>query len=140
MVAAVAALALLPAPATALPDEAEGSAAGIRHRAVGFDSVPGGPGKRIVLRPEMVGRLGIETAPMGAGEPKAVPCDAVFYDIKGSAWIYVSRKPGVFTGQRVQVAEVADGQAILSAGPASGTAIVTVGTPALNGAGMFGRR
>lgn len=139
VLAMAAALALLPAFAAAQPDDSETSAAGIRNRAPGFEAVPGGPGKRIILKPEMVRKLGVETAPLREGERRAVPCGAIFYDAKGDAWIFVSRKAGVFAGQRVQVAEVADGLALLSDAPPAGTPVVTAGAAALNGAGMFGR-
>lgn len=117
---------------------APASAAGIRHHALGFEALPGGPGKRIILKPDMISRLGIETAAFDAGQ-KTLPARAIFYDAKGKAWIYVSGKPGVFTGQKVDIERVEGDRVVLGQGVETGTPVVMKGVGALNGGGMFGR-
>jgi len=70
---------------------------------------------------------------------KVVPYSAVYYDGKGAPWVYVNTKPLVFERQRIAVDRIVGDLAVLSEGPAVGTAVVTVGAPLLYGTEIFGK-
>jgi hypothetical protein len=63
-----------------------------------------------------------------------VPYAAVIYDGDGTSWAYAEIAPRVFLRKPISVAEVQGNVAVLSKGPADGTAVVTVGAPLLLGA------
>lgn len=69
-----------------------------------------------------------------------VPWSAVVHDVNGGAWVYENTAPLQFVRRRVQVARVAEGEAVLASGPAAGTAVVTQGVAELWGREMgFGK-
>jgi hypothetical protein len=83
-------------------------------------------------------RLGIRTASIrlariGGAERKVIPYSAVLYDEHGNTYAYTSPQPRIFVRQRVKVDRIEDSEAILSHGPPSGTAVVSVGAPELHG-------
>jgi hypothetical protein len=84
---------------------------------------------QVVLSAEAAGRLGIRTARVrsGSGHTTVIPFAAVLYDPNGATWTYTSPKPFVFVRRNIRVVHVEGGRAILSAGPPSGTPVVTVG-------------
>ena len=91
------------------------------------------------LTEQAVQRLGIETRPVRpattAGQParEIVPYSAVVYDTDGSTWTYVNIAARTYERTPITVNAI-DGQtALLSAGPAIGTAVVTVGAAELLG-------
>ena len=96
---------------------------------------------RITLTQRAAERLGIEvaeaTAAPGSAGSIRVPYSAVIYDAQGSAWAYIAEGPLVFVREAVTVAEVTPnetgGMAVLSQGPAPGTAVVSVGVAELFG-------
>ena len=96
---------------------------------------------RITLTERAAERLGIEiaetTVAPGIGSV-SVPYSAVIYDAEGTAWTYVSEGPLVFVREAVIVDDVVPndtgGMAVLSQGPAAGTAVVSVGVAELFGA------
>jgi hypothetical protein len=93
---------------------------------------------RVVLSAEAAKRLDIKTAPVSTvlvqGKPrKAIPYEAVLYEVDGDAWTYTSPEPRVFVRDEISVARVQDGMAVLTKGPAVGTAVVTVGSAELWG-------
>jgi hypothetical protein len=57
----------------------------------------------------------------------------VLYEVDGDAWTYTSPEPRVFVRDEISVARVQDGMAVLTKGPAVGTAVVTVGSAELWG-------
>lgn len=63
-----------------------------------------------------------------------IPWSAVVQDIYGGTWVYEQTAEHTFVRRRVEVPYVADGWAVLSAGPPGGAKIVTVGTAELFGA------
>lgn len=92
--------------------------------------------KRLALSALAAQRLGIATAAVSAaprGSGMAVPYEAVLYDQHGETWTYTSPEERVFIRSAITVESIADGLAILSAGPPVGTAVVTVGTAELWG-------
>jgi hypothetical protein len=70
---------------------------------------------------------------------KVIPYSAIYYDAKGSAWVYVNPKPYVFERQLVTVERVTGEVAALSEGPPSGTQVVVTGAALLYGAEIFGK-
>lgn len=105
------------------------------------ESVDGSDAKRVVLTPEAFERVGIETvavqdAPPVAGQPpkKIIPYAAVLYDENGRTWTYVSPEPRTFLRAPITVEWIGGPSAVLTDGPAAGTAVVTVGGAELLGA------
>jgi hypothetical protein len=90
---------------------------------------------RVILTPRAVERLGIETAPVGTRGPRlTVPAEAVYLDADGSVWVYTNPEPNVYVRQVVELVRETGTTAFLAAGPAPGTAVVTVGIPEIYGA------
>ncbi|HKE81825.1 MAG TPA: hypothetical protein VKB54_21085 [Solirubrobacteraceae bacterium] len=89
---------------------------------------------RVTLSAEAAKRLGIETAAVQQlGGRTAVPYGAVVYNADGSTFTYTSPKPRVYVRAPITVVRIAGGRAVLSKGPAVGTAVVTVGSQELYG-------
>ena len=55
------------------------------------------------------------------------------YDNDGSTWAFVNTGPRTFVRQRITVGEIQGSTAVLTAGPAPGAVVVTVGAPELLG-------
>jgi hypothetical protein len=93
---------------------------------------------QLQLTERAVQRLGLVTQPVRqttAGQParEVIPYSAVVYDTDGSTWAYVDIAARTYERKPVSVTEI-DGQtALLSAGPAVGTPVVTVGAAELLG-------
>lgn len=112
--------------------------------------VAGSRVQQVELTPAAVHRLGIQTRPVrsagGARTGQAgvraarasagtvIPYSAVVYDTDGSTWTYVNTSGRTFVRDRVTVAAIEGHRALLSAGPAVGARVVTVGAPELLGA------
>ena len=93
---------------------------------------------RLTLTPKAVERLGIRTTPISettvAGKKrKVIPYGAVLYDAEGKTSVYVSPAPNTYVRQPITVDYIQGDRAVLVAGPAAGTAIVTVGAAELYG-------
>jgi hypothetical protein len=93
---------------------------------------------RLTLTPKAVERLGIQTAPVReetvAGKRrKVVPYGAVLYLADGKTSVYVTSAANVYVREPITVDHIEGDRAILSAGPAAGTVVVTVGTAELYG-------
>jgi hypothetical protein len=84
-------------------------------------------------------RVRVELALSGAGTRKVVPHAAVLYDAKGKAWVYTNPESLVFVRHAVSVDYVDGDRVVLSDGPATGTAVVTVGAAELLGT-EYGRK
>lgn len=83
------------------------------------------------LRPGQ--RMSVTLSLKGSTESLTVPWSAVVYDINGGAWVYENTAPQQFVRRRVEIARVANSQAVLARGPAVGTKIVTTGVAELFG-------
>jgi len=70
---------------------------------------------------------------------KVVPTSAVLYDAKGKTWVYTNPEPLVFVRHAVSIDYIDGDRAVLLDGPASGTAVVTVGAAELLGT-EYGRK
>lgn len=93
--------------------------------------------KQVSVSERAAQRLGIRTAPVRqAARPDRteVPYSAIVYAEDGSAWTYVTRKRLTYLRHAVTVADVRDGTALLSRGPAVREQVVTTGTQELLGA------
>lgn len=93
---------------------------------------------RITLQAKAAERLGIATAPVqavmtAAGARTVVLSDAVIYGTKGETWAFASPEPLVFVRQNIVVDYIEGNRVFLTAGPSSGTAVVTVGVAELYG-------
>lgn len=89
---------------------------------------------RITLVEEAVQRLAIETAEVvEVGPDLAIPYGALLYDAQGGAWAYTNPEPLVYVREAIEVDHIEDDLVILSAGPAPGTAVITVGAAELYG-------
>jgi hypothetical protein len=122
------------------------SAAQPKAKPAEVQEIPGSDLKRLVLQPQAVQRLGIQ---MGSVEEQQVtppgnvaatpvpqlviPYSAVIYDPNGGTWTYVSGSPGTYERQPITIQYIVGNMAVLSAGPPSGTSIVTVGAALLYG-------
>src|SRR6185503_15621438 len=88
---------------------------------------------QLQLTERAVQRLGIVTQPVRpttttAGRPthEVIPYSAVVYDHDGSTWTYVNTAARTYEREPITVTGI-DGQvALLAAGPAAGTPVVTV--------------
>jgi hypothetical protein len=100
------------------------------------EAIPGSKLSRLTLEERAIERLGIKTAParnLGAAGRKVVPYSTVIYDAAGATWVYTNPEPRVYIRQSITVESIGAEQAILSAGPTAGTAVVTVGAAELYG-------
>jgi hypothetical protein len=93
---------------------------------------------RLTLTPRAVERLGIQTTPVReqvvAGERrKVVPYGALLYGADGKTSVYVSPSANTYTREPVTVEVIEGDRAVLAAGPAAGTAVVSVGAAELYG-------
>jgi hypothetical protein len=111
-------------------------------------SIPGSAVKQLRLTQQAMHRLGIATvavrtapAPTHLPSPlhghqgayRVIPYSAVVYDNDGSTWAFVNTAPRTFVRQRITVGAIQGSTAVLTAGPAAGAAVVTVGAPELLG-------
>ena len=105
-------------------------------------SVPGSAVKQLRLTQQAIHRLGITTMAVRTaqaavddkrGTHKLIPYAAVVYDNDGSTWAFVNTGPRTFIRQRITVGAIQGDTAVLTAGPAAGAAVVTVGVPELLG-------
>jgi hypothetical protein len=90
---------------------------------------------RITFSPSAMKRLDVKTDSVRAvAKGTSVPYGAVFYDPEGKTWVYVSPKPRTFIRQQITIAYIDGTNAFLTAGPAVGTKVATVGVQELFGA------
>lgn len=89
---------------------------------------------RVHLTPAAARRLHVETTEVRrAGRHLVVRDDALLVDPDGTWWVYTNPVPGVYVRHEVSLAGHRDGQTLLTSGPRSGTAVVTVGVAELYG-------
>ena len=91
--------------------------------------------KTLTLSEKAAQRLGVETvAVAGSGAQMSIPYAAVVYDAQGQTWTYVAQQPLVYKRAQITVEEIDGDLARISAGPASGSLVVTTGAAELYGA------
>jgi len=106
------------------------------------EAIAGSPVQQVQLTEPAMNRLGIATQQIRAakaakagrpGSHLVIPYSAVIYDTDGSTWAYVNTAARTFVRQRITVSAVEGNTAVLTKGPAVGSAVVTVGAPELLG-------
>jgi hypothetical protein len=100
------------------------------------ESIEGSDVARVTLSEDAARRLDIATAPiteLGGTARTAMPYAAVLYDPNGDTWAYTNPEPLVFVRSSITVVTIEGNRAVLSAGPAAGTQVVTVGAAELLG-------
>lgn len=89
---------------------------------------------RITLTEAAARRIDVQTATVtGSQSGFVIPYAAVLYDTEGNTWTYTNPEPLVFVRTSITVDHVEKGQAFLSAGPSSGSSVVTIGAEELYG-------
>jgi hypothetical protein len=93
---------------------------------------------RLTLTAKAAERLGIQTAEIReqkvAGKPrKVIPYGALLYDAEGATYVYVTPQPLTYIREPVTVDYITAGSVVLTAGPAAGTRVVSVGAAELYG-------
>jgi hypothetical protein len=93
---------------------------------------------RLTLTAKAAERLGIQTAQVqerkvAGKQRKVIPYGALLYDSKGTTYVYVTPQPLTYIREPVTVDYIGAGSAILTAGPAAGTRVVSVGAAELYG-------
>lgn len=93
---------------------------------------------QVTLTEDAVNRLGVHTAAIAAAPPPstaklAMPTAALFYDEAGDTWAWVMGQPRVYERQHVTVSTIEGDTVALSAGPPTGTQVVTQGAAELYG-------
>jgi hypothetical protein len=102
------------------------------------EHIDGSDLSRLTLVAKAIERLGIETTPVraadqAAGKRTVVPYSALLYDAAGKTYVYTRPEALVFVRESVTVDSVQADLVVLTAGPAPGTAVVSVGAAELYG-------
>jgi hypothetical protein len=96
--------------------------------------------KRVKLTPKAAERIAVKTAHVTQDQVtregtttlrKIVPYESVLYGSNSATWVYTSPEPLVFVRHRIAIEYIDKGRAVLSDGPAAGTAVVTAGAAEL---------
>jgi hypothetical protein len=103
-----------------------------------IERVQGSDIPRVILTQDAVRVIGLQTGritPVAVAgiQQLSIPYGAVYYDPSGATWTYVAVEPLVFLRQSITIVSITGKVAILSAGPAAGTTVVTVGSAQLYG-------
>jgi len=114
------------------------AAAAPTEPAVTVEEIEGSELERLTLSESAAKRLGVETSSVrsasGSGVGRTVvPYSAVVYDAAGTPWAYENVEGLTFVRHALTVESVADGEAVLSKGPAVDASIVTLGAAELYG-------
>jgi hypothetical protein len=91
--------------------------------------------QRVILTAQAARRVGIETAPIRAarGHERLVPYAAVMYGAAGDAFVYTNPNGRTYVRRPIAIARIVGNAALVTDGPPSGTAVVTVGAAELLG-------
>jgi hypothetical protein len=105
---------------------------------VHLEPIAGTDLNRVILTEKAAERLDIQTGlvrdeEIDGKQQKVIPYAAVLYDPTGQAWTYTNPEPLVFIRQAIVVDHIKGDMAVLSEGPDSGMAVVTVGAAELFG-------
>jgi len=101
---------------------------------VTLEPITGTDLNRLTLTADAAKRLDVQTAEAReVNGQMVVPYASVLYEANGNTWVYVNIAPLVFVRQAIVIDSINGDQAILSKGPDSGSAVVTVGAAELYG-------
>lgn len=78
-------------------------------------------------------RVGVRVPLGGPSRALVVPRASVLHDAQGGSWVYEARQATVFVRRRVSVVDMVGAYAVIAAGPAVGTRVVTLGAAELFG-------
>jgi hypothetical protein len=114
---------------------ARGDAPAAEDPAVVEPAADGGPAL-ITLTPDGAEKLQLQTTPVeaGTGGRLGIPYAAIVYAADGTAWTFVQVAEHTFQRAPLTVGSITGNDAVLIAGPAAGTEVVTVGAAELVGA------
>jgi multidrug efflux pump subunit AcrA (membrane-fusion protein) len=91
-------------------------------------------GKRVTFTAEGARRVGLRTAVVARrGTQLVVPYSALLYDPQGKTYVYTSAKRLQYLREAVKVDRIEADRVFLSAGPRSGTRVVTTGAAEVYG-------
>lgn len=80
-------------------------------------------------------RMRVELTLKGNNKSHTVmPYSALYYDGKGTPWVYVNTKPGTYERRRIEIDRIVGDDVLLKSGPPVGTSVVSVGATFLYGA------
>jgi hypothetical protein len=97
-----------------------------------LEPIPGSDIQRVKLADRIAKNIDLQTATVRArGAEMAVPHAALIYNPEGKVFVYTKPEPATYVRAPVTVERIVGGQAVLSAGPAIGTVVVTVGAAEL---------
>jgi hypothetical protein len=97
-----------------------------------LEPVEGSDVSRVHLSADIAEKIDLQTAQVRAhGRETVVPHVALIYSPEGGAFVYTRPEPLVYVRAPIEVDRVVDDRALLSAGPPSGTVVVTVGAAEL---------
>ena len=107
-------------------------------KAVRLEPIAGTDLNNVILTADAAKRLDIQMVTVREEEINGaqrivIPYDAVLYEANGNTWVYVNIKPLTFVRQAIVIDYIAGDQAFLSEGPASESAVVTLGAAELFG-------
>lgn len=105
---------------------------------VKVEHLDGAEPARITLSESAAKRLDIQTAPIrddviGGAQRQVIPYAAILYDTQGDTWTFTNPEPLTYMRHHIKVDHIAGDQVVLSEGPSTGTAVVTVGAAELYG-------
>jgi hypothetical protein len=96
------------------------------------EEIKGSDIKRIKLADETAKKIDLQLSSVReTGKRTVVPHAALIYNPEGDVFVYTRPQPGTYMRAPVEVSRVSGDRAVLSDGPAAGTAIVTVGAAEL---------
>ena len=87
---------------------------------------------RVRLSSDTAEKVDLQTAEVRAnGRGTVIPHIALIYSPEGDAFVYTRPEPQTYVRAPIEVERIVDDQALLSAGPPTGTVVVTVGAAEL---------
>jgi len=109
-----------------------------QSRAVKVEQIEGSDLSRVTVTEEAAKRLDIQTSAVHTVlvrgvQRRVIPYAAILYDTEGHTWAYTTTESLTFIRAPVTVDYIEGDVAVLSAGPPSGTLVVTVGAAELYG-------
>lgn len=129
-----------------LPLAASLQLAGCKHtpedteepKAATVEHLQGAEPARVTLTAEAAKRLQMQTEAVRETEidgkqSKVMPYAAILYDTEGATWVYMCPAPLTYVRHSITVDRIVGDLVVLSEGPPSGTAVVTVGAAELYG-------
>jgi hypothetical protein len=108
----------------------------VGYQPASLSPVAGSDGlQQVTFSKEGAERTGLRTAVVGsAGGNAVVPYASLLYGPTGETFVYTQTEPLSFVREDVEVDRIDGSRAVLSAGPAGGTQVVTIGAAEVYGA------